>query len=112
MARYDPCSQGGVDGAGRVIGIDQHRARLDIASVLGATDCIEASDDPGEVTDAVLRLIPGGVDVVVDATGHPSGFGTALSLLRYGGTCWRSEPLSTSGRSISTRRTFLAATSV
>jgi len=73
-------------GAGRVIGIDQYQARLDIASDLGATDCIEASDDPGEVTNEVLRLVPGGVDVVVDATGHPSSFGTAMSLLRDGGT--------------------------
>ena len=73
-------------GAGRVIGIDQHRARLDIASDLGATDCIEASENPEDVTAAVLQLIPGGVDVVVDATGHPSSFGTAMSLLRDGGT--------------------------
>ena len=73
-------------GAGRVIAIDQHPARLDISSDLGATDCIEASDDPGKDTDEVLRLVPGGVDVVVDATGHPSSFGTAMSLLRDGGT--------------------------
>ena len=30
--------------------------------------------------------MPGGVDVVVDATGHPDSFGPAMSLLRDGGT--------------------------
>lgn len=30
--------------------------------------------------------MPGGVDVVVDATGHPSSFGLAIDLLRDGGT--------------------------
>lgn len=73
-------------GAGRVIGIDRYPARLDIAADLGATDCIEASDDPEATADAVRRIVPGGVDVVVDATGLPASFGTAMSLLRDGGT--------------------------
>ena len=45
-----------------------------------------AVDDPAETTTAVLDLVPGGVDVVVDATGHPDSFGPAMSLLRDGGT--------------------------
>lgn len=75
-----------LNGAERVIGLDRHRARLDIASDLGATDCIEVSDDVEDVTAAVRQLIPDGVDVVVDATGHPSSFGLAMRLLRDGGT--------------------------
>ncbi len=73
-------------GAGRVIGIDRFSARLDIASDLGATDCVVAGEDAAATVDEVLGLVPGGVDVVVDATGHPSSFGTALSLIRDGGT--------------------------
>ena len=73
-------------GAGRVIGIDQFSARLDIASDLGATDCMVVPEDPAEMTSAVRELVPGGVDLVVDATGHPSSFGPAMSLLRDGGT--------------------------
>jgi L-iditol 2-dehydrogenase len=73
-------------GAGRIVGIDRFSARLDIASDLGATDCIVAPDDPAELSSAVRQLVPGGVDVVVDATGHPSSFSPAMSLLRDGGT--------------------------
>lgn len=73
-------------GAGRVVGIDRFSARLDIASDLGATDCVEAAEDPEATVDEVHRLVPGGVDLVVDATGDPASFGTAMSLLRDGGT--------------------------
>ena len=73
-------------GAGRVIAIDKFSGRLDIASDLGATDCIVASDDDGQFAASVRELVPGGVDVVVDATGHPSSFNPAMSLLRDGGT--------------------------
>jgi len=73
-------------GAGRVIAIDRFSARLDITADLGATDCVVADDDPAATTAAVLGLVPGGVDVVVDATGHPDSFGPAMSLLRDGGT--------------------------
>lgn len=73
-------------GAGRIIAIDRFAARLDIASDLGATDCFEVSDDAEATTAAVRGIIADGVDLVVDATGHPSSFGPALSLLRDGGT--------------------------
>jgi L-iditol 2-dehydrogenase len=73
-------------GAGRVIAIDRFSARLDITADLGATDCLVAAEDPAETTAEVLDLVPGGVDVVVNATGHPDSFGPAMSLLRDGGT--------------------------
>ncbi len=73
-------------GAGRVIAVDRFPGRLDIAADVGATDCLVASEDPAEMTAAVLELVDGGVDVVVDATGHPDSFIPAMSLLRDGGT--------------------------
>ncbi len=75
-------------GAGRVIAIDRFSARLDITADLGATDCLIAAEDedPAETIAEVLDLVPGGVDVVVNATGHPDSFGPAMSLLRDGGT--------------------------
>jgi threonine dehydrogenase-like Zn-dependent dehydrogenase len=72
--------------AGRVIAIDRFSARLDIAADLGVTDCLVVADDPAETTAAVHELVDGGVDVVVDATGHPDSFRPAMSLLRDGGT--------------------------
>jgi threonine dehydrogenase-like Zn-dependent dehydrogenase len=73
-------------GAAQVIALDRFTGRLDIASDLGATNCIVVSDDPDATVANVRALVPGGVDVVVDATGHPSSFNTAISLLRDGGT--------------------------
>jgi threonine dehydrogenase-like Zn-dependent dehydrogenase len=73
-------------GAGRVVAVDRFPQRLEIAASLGATDLVVAVDDPAETTRKVLDLTGGGVDVVVDATGHPASFGPALSLLRDGGT--------------------------
>ena len=58
-------------GAGQVIAIDRFSARLDIAADLGATT---ASWPPRTRPRPRCgqRLVPGGVDVVVDATGHPT----------------------------------------
>ncbi|MDX2380346.1 MAG: alcohol dehydrogenase catalytic domain-containing protein [Acidimicrobiia bacterium] len=73
-------------GASRVIAIDRFVGRLDIAADLGATDCLQASDDPQQTRSAVDAIVPDGVDVVVDATGHPDSFTPAIGLLRDGGT--------------------------
>ncbi|MGI9644179.1 MAG: zinc-binding dehydrogenase, partial [Ilumatobacteraceae bacterium] len=73
-------------GADRVIAVDRDPARLAIAADLGANDCVTAGEDPSELPVAVLELVSGGVDVVVDATGHPASFRPAISLLRDGGT--------------------------
>ena len=73
-------------GASRVIAIDRFSGRLDIAADIGATDCIAAGEDPRETDGAAASLVPGGVDVVIDATGHPSSFNMATDLLRDGGT--------------------------
>ena len=79
-------SKASIMGAGSVVAIDRFPERLDIASDLGATECLVASEDPDDTRAAVLSSVPGGVDVVVDATGHPGSFGPAMSLLRDGGT--------------------------
>ena len=72
-------------GARQVIAVDRLAARLDIAAAVGATDCVLATAD-GETVPSVRTLAPRGVDVVVDATGHPDSFGPALAVLRDGGT--------------------------
>jgi threonine dehydrogenase-like Zn-dependent dehydrogenase len=72
-------------GAGQTIGIDRFATRLAIATDLGATAVVTAADDDTTATH-VRALAPDGADIVVDATGHPSSFVLALSLLRDGGT--------------------------
>jgi threonine dehydrogenase-like Zn-dependent dehydrogenase len=69
-------------GAGRVIAVERDRFRLELAAELGASDCV-AADSAGTVRELTAGL---GADVVVDATGHPDTFATALELVRDGGT--------------------------
>ena len=74
-------------GASMVIAIDPYRARVELTGELGATAMIVASADDPTLVAQVRDLTNGrGVDVVVDATGHPASFGPSLDLLRDGGT--------------------------
>ncbi len=74
-------------GASRVIAIDPFGPRLSLAADLGATDTLVASGGDASATAFVRDITDGrGVDVVVDATGHPASFAPSLSLLRDGGT--------------------------
>jgi threonine dehydrogenase-like Zn-dependent dehydrogenase len=74
-------------GASMVIAIDPFRPRVELTGELGATDLIVASATDASLVDQVRDLTNGrGVDLVVDATGHPDSFGPSLELLRDGGT--------------------------
>jgi threonine dehydrogenase-like Zn-dependent dehydrogenase len=74
-------------GARTVIAIDPFEPRVALAAELGATDIVVAAGDDDRATAFVREVTHGrGVDVVVDATGHPASFVPALSLLRDGGT--------------------------
>jgi threonine dehydrogenase-like Zn-dependent dehydrogenase len=74
-------------GASTVIAVDPYRARVELTADLGATDTIVATADATDLVDRVRDITAGrGVDVAVDATGHPSSFGPALDVLRDGGT--------------------------
>jgi L-iditol 2-dehydrogenase len=73
-------------GAGRVIAVDRHPFRLELAAELGATDCIVAGDDGAETAARIRQLSSGGADVVVDASGVPETFSTSVDAMRDGGT--------------------------
>ena len=74
-------------GADQVFAIDPYGPRLDLCRELGATDTLTAGADDDAVLEWVRDRTGGrGVDVVVDATGHPVSFGPSLDLLRDGGT--------------------------
>jgi threonine dehydrogenase-like Zn-dependent dehydrogenase len=74
-------------GASAVIAVDPFQPRLDLTRELGATHTVAASATDTAVAEFVRGTTDGrGVDVVVDATGHPSSFVPALDLLRDGGT--------------------------
>ena len=73
-------------GAGRVIAVDRHPFRLELAAALGASDCITAGGESGETAARIRELTGGGADVVVDASGFPETFLPSLEALRDGGT--------------------------
>lgn len=74
-------------GASMVIAIDPFRPRVELTGELGATDLIVNSAGNVSLVGQVRDLTNGrGVDLVVDATGHPDSFGPSLELLRDGGT--------------------------
>jgi threonine dehydrogenase-like Zn-dependent dehydrogenase len=73
-------------GAGRVVAVDRHAFRLDLAADLGATDCLLASEDAAETAARIRTLCRGGADVAVDASGTPTTFLPAVEALRDGGT--------------------------
>lgn len=55
-------------GSRRIIAIDRHQPRLDLARELGATDVIEARDDV-DMVEQIMRVAPRGVDRSFDSTG-------------------------------------------
>lgn len=74
-------------GASAVVVVDPFAPRLALNAEVGATHTVAARADDPSVVGLVRELTEGrGVDVVVDATGHPSSFVPSLDLLRDGGT--------------------------
>jgi Zn-dependent alcohol dehydrogenase len=72
-----------VAGAGKIVAIDLMESKLELARELGATAVVDAS--AADPVDAVLELVPGGVDHAFEALGRPETIETALSLTGRGG---------------------------
>ena len=71
-------------GAGQIVGIDLEEYRCKTSSNLGATHTINASND--DVVQAAEQITEGQMfDVVVDASGDPSGLATAVDLVKEQG---------------------------
>jgi aryl-alcohol dehydrogenase len=71
-------------GCDRIIAIDRHAGRLNLARQLGATDIIPGSDQLGA---RVLDLSDGGVDYAIEATNGSNLVAEACSSLRQLGVC-------------------------
>lgn len=71
-------------GAGQVVVVDVDPARLQLATRLGATDVIDATQE--DVPDAVAAVAPDGVDWAIEAIGRPETLRQAFTALRPGGT--------------------------
>ncbi|SEQ67861.1 zinc-dependent alcohol dehydrogenase [Microlunatus flavus] len=80
-------------GAGRVVAVDRSPLRLDLARrLVGADTVLVADEDAGPAdaapaTQELLELTRGdGADVVVNATGFPGSFASAVAMVRDAGT--------------------------
>lgn len=107
-------------GAAQVVGIDLEEYRCEKALELGATGTINASSD--DVQEAAKELTGGNLfDVVVDASGNPSGLDTCVGLARSEGqvisfSLTGQKPvgfnhLSWMGKNLQINATVIAATS-
>ncbi|WP_322762192.1 NAD(P)-dependent alcohol dehydrogenase [Frankia sp. Cr2] len=56
-------------GATRILAVDVNPARLELATIFGATDLVDANS--GDAVAMVQALVPGGVDGAVEASGNP-----------------------------------------
>jgi S-(hydroxymethyl)glutathione dehydrogenase / alcohol dehydrogenase len=73
-------------GALRVVAVDIHPAKLKLASQLGATDIVDATE--GDPVEAVVRLT-GGVDHAFETAGQPATARQAFDMLAVGGTAYQ-----------------------
>lgn len=70
-------------GASRIVAIDMNPRKLAFAKQFGATDCIDASTcNPVE---AIMDLIPGGVQYSFECVGMPATTAQAFRMLAIGG---------------------------
>ena len=86
-----------ISGAARIIAIDRHAHRLELAAELGADDTILAGNEA--IDEQVLDLTGGGVDFTLDTTSVPEVMVQAIQVLAPRGTCafvtgaWDGTPL-------------------
>ena len=73
-----------IRGAGKVIAIDSQRWKFDLASKLGASDCIDANED--DPVAAVQALTGGGADFVFECIGLVPTVQQAVAMTGRGGT--------------------------
>ena len=73
-----------IAGAGRIIAIDMHGSKLNLAKEFGATDVIDASQ--GDPIAQVLEMTRGGVDHSFEAIGLKATTEQAFKMLARGGT--------------------------
>ena len=74
-----------IAGATTIVAIHPLATKLDLASDLGATHCVDASAGP--MRDAVHAIVPGGVDIAFEVVGNPELVAATFELTRQGGLC-------------------------
>ena len=73
-----------VAGASRIVAIDRSLAKLEAARAFGATDVLTSD---AQTVDALMELVPDGVDFSFEAVGRAETAELAFAVLAPGGTC-------------------------
>ena len=73
-----------IAGAGRIIAADPVAEKRALATVLGATDVVDALSETA--AEEIIALTKGGVDHAIEAVGRPASADLAVKVLRRGGT--------------------------
>jgi S-(hydroxymethyl)glutathione dehydrogenase/alcohol dehydrogenase len=104
-----------IAGAARIVAVDVSREKLDLASDLGATDCVLAGPD-GDAPARVKELVPGGVDFAFEVIGSPAAVRQAFDCTHASGTAVMvgspppGEDISVDGRALFAGRRLLGCT--
>ena len=70
--------------AGRIIAVDTNPAKFEIATLLGATDCVNPKDHSGSVSEVLIDMTDGGVDYSFECVGNVNLMREALECCHKG----------------------------
>jgi S-(hydroxymethyl)glutathione dehydrogenase/alcohol dehydrogenase len=77
------CMAAAFGGAHPVIGVDPNPARRELATLFGATHTVDPS--AGDPVEQIREIVPGGVDIAIEATGLPEVMAQATQSTRMRG---------------------------
>ena len=89
--------------AGRIIAVDTNPAKFEMATLLGATDCVNPKDHGGTISEVLIDMTDGGVDYSFECVGNVNLMREALECCHKG---WGESIIigvAGAGREISTR---------
>jgi Zn-dependent alcohol dehydrogenase len=96
-------------GAATIVAVDIAPDKVDLARTFGATNVVVADD--GDLTSAILSVVPAGVDYAFDVTGVPGVLTQAFNSTRDGGTTVMvGSPPSAAALEISPQKLFFSRT--
>ena len=70
--------------AGRIIAVDTNPAKFEMATLLGATDCVNPKDHIGSVSEVLIDMTDGGVDYSFECVGNVNLMREALECCHKG----------------------------
>ena len=70
--------------AGRIIAVDTNPAKFEMATLLGATDCVNPKDHSGPISEVLIDMTDGGVDYSFECVGNVNLMREALECCHKG----------------------------